>query len=82
MNSPRCSSRHYIKSGFVKDKQAYKCKHFNYRYTVVLKSTAKADSLKRQALALYLEGLDFCSIGRLLKLSHVSLYNWIQSYQK
>jgi len=80
MNCPRCSSNNYIKSGFVKEKQAYKCKVCHYRYTVVLKSTAKPDSLKRQALALYLEGLGFRSIGRLLKVSHVSVYHWIKKF--
>jgi hypothetical protein len=32
--------------------------------------------LKRLALELYLEGLGFRSIGRILKVSHVSIYNW------
>lgn len=32
------------------------------------------------ALELYLEGLGFRSIGRILKVSHVSIYNWIKSF--
>ncbi len=36
--------------------------------------------MKRQALELYLEGLGFRSIGRFLKVSHVSVYNWIKSF--
>jgi uncharacterized protein YjcR len=35
---------------------------------------------KRQALELYLEGLGFRSIGRILKVSHVSIFNWIKQY--
>ena len=80
MNYPCCSSKNYIKSSFVKKKQAYKCKLCYYRYTVVLKSTAKADSLNRPALAFYLEGLVFRSIGRLLKVSHISVYYWIKTF--
>ena len=36
-------------------------------------------TVKRQALQLYLEGLGFRSIGRILKVSHVSVYNWLKS---
>ena len=46
----------------------------------MLKSTAKVDSLKCQALALYLEGLGFRSIGRLLKINNVSVYHWIKKF--
>ena len=31
---------------------------------------------------MYLEGLGFRSIGRILKVSHVSVYNWIRSFGK
>jgi transposase-like protein len=31
-------------------------------------------------LALYLEGLGFRSIGRLLNCSHVAVYQWIKHY--
>jgi len=47
---------------------------------VELKSTAQPNSVKRQALQLYLEGLGFRSIGRFLGVSHVSVYNWIKSF--
>ena len=33
-------------------------------------------------MELYLEGLGFRSIGRLLKVSHVSVCNWIKQYGK
>ena len=29
---------------------------------------------------MYLEGLGFRSIGRILQVSHVSVYNWIKSF--
>ena len=31
-------------------------------------------------MELYLEGLGFRSIGRLLKVSHVAVYNWIKAF--
>ena len=36
--------------------------------------------MKRQALQLYLEGLGFRSIARILKVSHTAVYYWIKSY--
>ena len=80
MDCTRCGSSNKVKRGFVKERQRYTCKDCGYNYTVVQKSTAKPDTVKRQALQLYLEGLGFRSIGRILKVSHVSVYNWIKSF--
>jgi transposase len=41
-----------------------------------------SEETKRQALTLYLEGLGFRSIGRLLNCSHVAVYQWIKQYGK
>ena len=41
---------------------------------------ASLKKLKRDALILYLEGLDFRSIGRFLKVSHVAVFNWIKNW--
>ena len=58
--------------------QRCKCRDCHYNYT---KGRDKYPlSLKRQALQLYLEGLGFRSIGRVLKVSHVSVYNWIRVF--
>ena len=79
MDCPRCKSSNRIKRGFVRNKQRYSCKDCDYNYTVERKSTSKPDSIKRQALELYLEGLGFRSIGRFLNVSHVSVYQWIKA---
>ena len=75
---PKCKSQIICKDGIVKKRQRYKCKECNYRFTV--KGIGKPDTLKRNALILYLEGLGFRSIGRFLKVSHVTVYNWIKEY--
>lgn len=80
MNCPKCKSTKFVKNGIVKDKQRYVCNVCNYNYTVEKKITAKASDVKRNALEMYLEGLGFRSIGRLLKTSHVSIYNWIKAF--
>lgn len=79
MNCPKCKSINSVKDGIVRERQRYKCKHCNYRYTVEIKSSSKPQDIKRLALEMYLEGLGFRSIGRILKVSHVSVYNWIKN---
>jgi transposase-like protein len=80
MQCPKCKSGNFIKDGIVKSKQRYKCKTCRFRYTVTQKSTEKPLYLKRFALQLYLEGLGFRSIGRVLKVSNVSVLNWIRHF--
>jgi len=75
---PKCQSTNCVKDGVVKQRQRLKCKKCSYRHTV--QNIGKDPCLKRQALQLYLEGLGFRSIGRVLKCSHVTVYNWIKSY--
>ena len=82
MNCPKCSCSKSVKSGKIKDRQRYKCKECSCNYTVEIKSTAKPKSQKKQALHLYLEGLGFRSIGRILGVSNVSVLNWIRDFGK
>jgi transposase-like protein len=82
MNCPKCKSELKVKSGFTQGRQRYKCKNCGSHYSVEIKSTAKSASMKKQALHLYLEGLGFRSIGRILGVSNVSVLNWIRSFGK
>ncbi len=80
MNCPRCKNERKVKNGFIKDIQRYKCKECGYNYTVEKRSNEHSLSTKKFALQLYLEGLGFRSIGRLLKVSNVSVLNWIRAF--
>jgi transposase-like protein len=75
---PKCKSKNFRKDGIVKSKQRYLCKDCKHHFTV--EYIGKPNSLKRDALILYLEGLGFRSIGRYLNVSHVSVFNWIKSF--
>ena len=82
IDCPRCGSVYVVKSGIVKDRQRYKCNDCIYYYTVSNKLGSGNKLQKRQALELYLEGLGFRSIGRILNFSHITIYNWIRQYGK
>ncbi len=80
MECPKCKSKTSVKDGIVKGRQRYLCKECKYRYTVEYRG--KHNSFKKLALQLYLEGLGFRSISRILKVSNVTVLNWIKSFGK
>ena len=63
INCPKCQHSESRKDGIVRKKQRYLCKSCGYRDTVAHKGYS--EEVKQQALAMYLEGLGFRSIGRL-----------------
>ncbi|MFT4968249.1 MAG: transposase, partial [Candidatus Deianiraeaceae bacterium] len=77
-HSMNCGSDIFCKNGINTGIQRYKCKKCGVNFTK--NRASKPLHLKRLALELYLEGLDFRSIGRILKVSHVSIYNWIRKF--
>ena len=77
---PNCGSEDYVKSGIIKDRQRFKCKKCNYYFTVN-KIGKQIDSYYvNKALQLYLEGLSYREIERILGVSHVSIINWVKKY--
>jgi len=80
MDCPRCGSLRHCKDGIINDRQRHKCKDCNYRYTVEKKSDVKPKEVRRLALELYLEGLGFRSIGRILKISYGTVYLWVKEW--
>lgn len=79
MQCKRCQNKKYVKNGFDKGKQRYKCKSCGYNFTDTSPRGCPFDT-KLQALHLYLEGLGFRSIARFLKVSNVAVLNWIKSF--
>ncbi len=79
MHCPKCESEIYVKSGFMKGKQRYQCKNCVCNFT---QSYSKNYSfkVKFQAAKLYLEGMGFRSIGRILRVSNVTVLNWIREF--
>jgi transposase-like protein len=80
MDCPECKSNHHVKDGKVGGLQRYKCKTCIYRYGVSGKSNVKSVEVKRLALSMYLEGLGFKSIGRVLKISYGTVYAWVKAW--
>lgn len=78
MHCPKCYSTNFVKAGFSFGKQRHKCKDCNYYFSVQCKSTKKPDEVKEMAIKMYLEGLGFHAIGRLLGISYGTVYQWVK----
>lgn len=77
---PSCNHDKSIKSGIVNQRQRYKCKKCNYNYTVNKIGKKIDDYYVNKALQLYLEGLTYREIERIIGVSHVSIMNWVKKY--
>lgn len=80
MKCPKCESEHHVKNGRVRGIQRYKCKECGCNYSIDYTQMVEKEKKRRFGLAMYLEGLGFHSIGRLLSVSHVSVMNWVKKY--
>jgi transposase-like protein len=78
---PKCQSDDLAKSGVVKGRQRWKCKGCGYHFTVN-KLGKRIDSYYVvKALQLYIEGVSYREIERLLGISHASVMNWVKQYR-
>ncbi len=78
---PKCKEEHIIKSGVVKGRQRFCCKECNYFFTVMKEGKNIDPYYVIKALQLYLEGVTFREIERILGISHVSVMNWVKKYK-
>lgn len=82
MNCSKCKSDKSVKNGIVSSRQRYKCNDCGYNYTVDKKSDIKSNNTKRLALAMYIEGLSFRTIGKILNISYGTVYQWVKDLDK
>jgi hypothetical protein len=78
---PKCSSEKVSKNGILNGKQRYKCINCKYNYTVVKMGKSIDSYYVVKALQLWIEGVSYREIERLLGISHVSVMNWVKKYQ-
>ena len=77
---PKCDSKIITKNGVLNEKQRYKCGQCKYNFTVEKLGNNIDSYYVVKALQLYIEGVSFREIERLLGISHVSVMNWVKKY--
>ena len=81
MQCPKCVSKEYVRSGFTRGKQRYQCRKCKCNFTQSQKRGASLETRLR-ALQLYLEGVGFRAIGRIMGVNNVTVLNWVRSMGK
>lgn len=77
---PKCWNNNLVKSGIINDKQRFLCKDCQYYFTVNKLGKKIDDYYVTKALQLYLEGLSYREIERIIGVSHVSISSWVKKY--
>ncbi|MBO0358970.1 IS1 family transposase [Hymenobacter sp. BT186] len=77
---PKCETKDATKSGIVGGRQRYKCKNCGYHFSVAKVGKEINSYYVIKALQLYVEGISYREIERLLGVSHVSVMNWVKKY--
>ena len=77
---PQCQSSNIIKSGILNNRQRYKCKSCGYFFTVNKLGKQIDKYYVTKALQLYLEGLSYREIERILGVSHVTVMKWVRKH--
>jgi transposase-like protein len=82
MDCPNCKTTHkQVKAGKnASGSQRYRCKICGKKYTPLRTQSRYPLEFHEQAVRLYLAGMSFRAIGRLLKVNHQSVINWIETY--
>ena len=75
----RCKSEEYVKAGFVKTEQRYKCKKSGCQF-VPTRNKGRSKEEKLMAVWLYSHGLSFRAIAKLLKVSARSVFVWVKQF--
>ena len=77
---PKCDSTEATKSGVINERQRFRCRQCGYHYTVAKVGREVDSYYVIKALQLYIEGVSYREIERLLGVSHVSVMNWVKKY--
>ena len=79
MECTKCGNENSVKAGYVKGEQRYKCKGFGYQF-VPTRCKGKPEKDKQLAIWLYLHGLSFRTIAKLIKVTHKTIHDWVKAY--
>ncbi len=79
MHCLKCGAEAFVKNGFVRGIQRYKCKNCGYQFT---RDTPRGCGMRTKvmALALYLSGMSMRAIGAILEVAGQSVMRWIKKF--
>jgi len=83
MQCPECQSTHVNKNGHKKGKQNYICVGCGRQFIDGYQPhKGYSEDVKRECLKMYVNGLGFRAIGRVKKVHHTTIINWVKQVGK
>ncbi len=82
MECPYCHREdHQVRAGFsASGSQRYKCQACQRKYIPQRRKAGYPTEVRMKAVQYHLKGIGFRGIGRILKVNHQSVVNWIDAY--
>lgn len=79
---PHCQSdKRQVKVGRnPSGSQRYLCRWCGRKYTPQRKPQGYGEAMRREAVRMYVDGVNFRRIGRTLGVAHRSVINWVNAY--
>ena len=74
-----CAASEYVKAGFVKGEQRYKCKKRGCQFAPT-RHKGKSEQEKLKAVWLYSHGLSFRAIAKFFKVNVRSFFVWVKKF--
>jgi transposase-like protein len=80
-NCPNCKTNNRVqKAGFNRGgSQRFRCEQCQRYFTPQPKPMGYDEQLREQAVRLYLEGMSFRGVGKVLRVNHQSVVNWVNA---
>jgi transposase-like protein len=75
----KCQSNSYVKAGFVNGEQRYKCRECGCQFVPTREKGMSGDK-KLTIICLYINGLSFRAIGKILKVHHSAVHRFIKKF--
>ena len=75
----KCESNEYVKAGFVKGEQRYKCKKCGCQF-VPTRQKGRSKQEKLLAVWMYAHGYSFRTIAKFFKVNVHSAFVWVKSF--
>ena len=79
MRCPKCRSEEKVKSGHHLGRQRYRCKGCGCQFT---REQPKGECVEKKCLAivLYVNGLSFRAIAKIVKVSPKAVFDWVKAF--
>ena len=79
MKCRKCGSEQSVKNGRHLGRQRYKCKGCGFQFTKESPNGKDVES-KCLAVILYVNGLSFRAIAKIVKVSHKAVHDWVKNF--